>query len=284
MLGSANLFFPVISHAQQRAAEQTSFDIPAQPLSAAIASFIRSTGWEVGFTSATVSGRRSAPVTGTMAPAQALQAMLAGTGVSADISGPSTAALVSGSGRAAAALGAPVNADGSLVLDTITISGGGNPADAPYRSSGSGAYISGGQIERFRGTSTGDMLKSTPGVIASANRNGASLEVNIRGVQGMNRVKVTVDGSEQTIAEGQGYPGSRTRSYVDPDLIAGIEIEKGPQMSGAGAGAIGGSVNMRTLDVQDILKEGKQFSVRLKGGLMSNNRQPPPRRNHDISR
>lgn len=164
------------------------------------------------------------------------------------------------------------------MLDTITISGGGNPADAPYRSSGSGAYISAGQIEWFRGTSTGDMLKSTPGVIASANRNGASLEVNIRGVQGMNRVKVTVDGSEQTIAEGQGYPGSRTRSYVDPDLIAGIEIEKGPQMSGAGAGAgaIGGSVNMRTLDVQDILKDGKQFGMRLKGGLTSNNRQPPP--------
>ncbi|MBB6014113.1 hemoglobin/transferrin/lactoferrin receptor protein [Aquamicrobium lusatiense] len=274
MLGSASLFFPVISHAQQRVAEQTRFDIPAQPLSAAIASFIRATEWDVGFTSATVSGKRSAAVSGTMTPAQALQAMLAGTGVSADISGPSTAALVSGSGGAAQR--APVNADGSLVLDTITISGGGNPADAPYRSSGSGAYISAQQIERFRGTSTGDMLKSTPGVIASANRNGASLEVNIRGVQGMNRVKVTVDGSEQTIAEGQGYPGSRTRSYIDPDLIAGVEIEKGPQMSGAGAGAIGGAVNMRTLDVQDILKDGKQFGVRLKGGLMSNNRPPPP--------
>jgi hypothetical protein len=108
MLGSASLFFPVISHAQQRAAEQTRFDIPAQPLSAAIASFIRATGWEVGFTSATVSGKRSAAVSGTMTPAQALQAMLAGTGVSADISGPSTAALVSGSGSAAQ--GAPVNA------------------------------------------------------------------------------------------------------------------------------------------------------------------------------
>ncbi|MGS1097548.1 TonB-dependent receptor plug domain-containing protein [Aquamicrobium terrae] len=219
-----------------------------------------------------------------MAPAQALQAMLAGTGVSADISGPSTAALVSGSGRAAAALGAPVNADGSLVLDTITISGGGNPADAPYRSSGSGAYISAGQIERFRGTSTGDMLKSTPGVIASANRNGASLEVNIRGVQGMNRVKVTVDGSEQTIAEGQGYPGSRTRSYVDPDLIAGIEIEKGPQMSGAGAGAISGSVNMRTLDVQDILKDGKQFGMRLKGRADVQQQAAATHRNHDVPR
>jgi hypothetical protein len=89
-------FVATVHAQQQRVAQVAAFKIPAQPLSSAIAAFIRTTGWEVGFTSNAVEGKRSTAVNGSMSAAQALHTLLAGTGVSARISGPSTAALVAG--------------------------------------------------------------------------------------------------------------------------------------------------------------------------------------------
>ncbi|MDH4982607.1 hypothetical protein [Hyphomicrobium sp. D-2] len=40
------------------------------------------------------------------------------------------------------------------------------------------------------------------------------------------------------------------RTYVDPDLIGGIDITKGP--SDGPNSAIGGTINMRTLAAQDL--------------------------------
>lgn len=93
-LCSPGLFVSTAVHAQARVAEAVSFDIPAQPLRSAINAFTRATGWEVGFTSQAVDGKRSRAIGGMLAPGQALQALLADTGLHAAISGPSTAAIV----------------------------------------------------------------------------------------------------------------------------------------------------------------------------------------------
>lgn len=118
VLGSLSAVVATSAQAQQQpAAQLISFNIPAQSLDTAINNFIRISGWDVGFTSNTVAGKRSSPVNGSMTPEQALRALLTGSGVGARISGPSTAALVAGS----AASGA--SADGSTVLDAIVIQG-----------------------------------------------------------------------------------------------------------------------------------------------------------------
>ncbi|WP_084437770.1 TonB-dependent siderophore receptor [Shinella sp. HZN7] len=128
VLATTHLAVPA-AHAEQQTAGQTvAFDIPAQPLSSAIAAFVRTTGWEVGFTSKAVAGKRSTAVNGSMAPARALQTLLAGTGVSARISGPSTAALVAGLPAGGGA------ADGSTSLETITVEGQGTTTE------GTGSY------------------------------------------------------------------------------------------------------------------------------------------------
>ncbi len=44
------------------------------------------------------------------------------------------------------------------------------------------------------GESTADIFKGTPGVLSGSNRNGASINPNIRGLQGMNRVATSIDG------------------------------------------------------------------------------------------
>lgn len=276
ILGTASLYVPAIGHAQQQPAGQTvNFNIPAQPLGSAINAFIRQTGWEVGFNSPTVVGKRSTAVSGSMSPAHALQTLLAGTGLHAQVSGPSTAALVPSVDRVAAAHDVT---DGSLLLDTITVAGGTGAfsPDTPYETAGSSTYISGEKIERFRGTSVGDMLSGTPGVLNADNRNGAALDVNIRGMQGQGRVPVIVDGAQQETTVWRGYSGIVGRSYVDPDFIGEVMVEKGPSSAADGAGIIGGAVRMNTITVDDILLPEKNFGVRLKGGFNSNSSSAPP--------
>lgn len=132
ILGSAGLLVPAAAHAQQQSAGETvKFNIPSQSLRSAINAFTRATGWEVGFTSAAIDGKRSASVSGSMMPAQALRALVAGAGVSVQISGPSTAALVAASAGGAG----KVDANGSTVLETITVQGQGAISE------GTGSYV-----------------------------------------------------------------------------------------------------------------------------------------------
>jgi hemoglobin/transferrin/lactoferrin receptor protein len=259
----------------QQAAPTTSrtvdFSIPAQPLPSAINAFIRATGWQISYSSALARGKTSSAVSGTMSPAEALRRLVAGTGVQVRIGAPGSAALVEAGGPA---LPTPAS-DGSLVLDPITIAGGsGNAADVPFETPGSSSHISAEQLERVPPTSLGDVFRSAPGVIASGNRVGASVDLNIRGLQGQNRVNVMVDGTRQTAHTYRGYRGSRNEVYVDPDFLGGIDISKGPSGGAGGVGAMGGVVNMRVIDAHDIVKDGQTYGFRVKGGLGSNTESP----------
>ena len=65
-----------------------------------------------------------------------------------------------------------------------------------------------------------------------------------------------IDGVRQNFRftghEAQGF------TYVDPSLLAGIEIARGAVSTAGGAGALAGAANFRTLDVEDILKPGQR--------------------------
>lgn len=162
VLGGAGIFLPAIAQAQHRAAGQViAFNIPAQSLSSAINTFIRTSGWEVGFTSQSVAGKRSSAVSGSMTPEAALQTLLAGSGVSARISGPSTAALVVASTTSGAA------ADGSTVLETIVVEGKGDRhgSVAGYVASNSGT-----------GTKTSTPLIRTPQSVTVITREQAAAQ------------------------------------------------------------------------------------------------------------
>ncbi|WP_198151147.1 TonB-dependent receptor [Hyphomicrobium sulfonivorans] len=257
-------------------AQARGFSIPAQPLSSALSAFITASGWQVGYSSSIASGVTSQGVSGTMTAEQALRTLLSGTGISVRMTGANTATLVQ---ESAGAEGATV--DGAIALDTIDVSGGGGASDGftpdtPYQTAGSSTYISSEKIDRFRGTSVGDMLSGTPGVLNADNRNGAALDVNIRGMQGQNRVPISVDGAVQETTVYRGYSGIAGRSYVDPDFIGSVMVEKGPSSAADGSGVIGGIVRMNTIGVDDILLPGKNSGIRFKGGFNTNSSSVPP--------
>lgn len=99
LLGSTMLGLGVVVVASAPAQAQQvegniAFLIPSQPLPSAVDAFSRATGWQIGYSSAVSRSTVTKPVSGTMAPAQALQAMLSGTNVRIRITGPRSAALI----------------------------------------------------------------------------------------------------------------------------------------------------------------------------------------------
>ncbi|MBO9489681.1 TonB-dependent receptor [Endozoicomonas sp. G2_1] len=147
--------------------------------------------------------------------------------------------------------------------------------DKAYRESASVNVLTQENIERFRGTSVGDIFQGIPGVLISENRNSGGLDVNIRGMQGQGRVPVLIDGSRQETTVYRGYSGVSSRSYIDPDLIGNLQISKGPVMTAQGTGATGGLVSVNTLSVADIVKPGEDLGFRLRASGIGNSSSAP---------
>jgi len=257
--------------AQQSQTTQRSFSIPAGSLSSALVAFGQQAGIQVSYVPSVAAGLSSPGVTGTMSAKTALSKLLAGTGLSFDMGGANTVVV------SKPADGAGATIAGAIALDTIDVSGGGDQAaaaDQPYQTPGSSAYISAEQIERVPPISAGDIFREVPGVMSGSNHNGTAVDVNIRGLQGMSRVKVMVDGTQQETSTYRGYAGPDNRSYVDPAFLGGVEIDKGPSAGPYGSGAIGGIVNMRTLEAKDLLEPGKSVGGRVRTTLMDNTVDP----------
>lgn len=264
-VGGGTLALPGMAVAQGEAL--TDFAVPAGPLGGALTAFGRQAGLQVSYLSGVVAGHRTRGVSGAVSNEQALASLLAGTGLSYRFNGTGAVTIV-GSGTA----GGYQADDGSVLLDPITVTAGSQPQTAPYETAGATAYISSQDIERYRGSSPADMFRGTPGVLSGEARNGGgAVDVNIRGMQGMGRVNVTVDGAENALNVYQGYQGVSNRSYVDPDLLEGVDISKGSDVSSRG---IAGTVAMRTVDAADIVEDGKSFGVRVKGGFGTNTSSP----------
>ncbi len=263
---------PLAGTAQAQQHASIDYSIPAGPLAETLNRFADVSRLQLIYDASIARGLRSPGVNGRRSPHAALGEILAGTGVRYSFSGERTVVLTADG----AALGqAAVGADGATALETIAVSGG-RPEDATYQTATSSAYISQEEIELFRGTSTGDFLKGVPGVMTGDNRNSGAVDINIRGMQGFGRVPVVVDGAQQQNTVYRGYSGVASRNYLDPDLIGGVEIIKGPSGGVYGVGATGGIAHMRTINADDILTDGKDIGIRLRGGMMSNTASPPP--------
>jgi hemoglobin/transferrin/lactoferrin receptor protein len=83
--------------------------------------------------------------------------------------------------------------------------------------------------------------------------------VNIRGFEGFGRVNMMIDGARQNFRfvghEAGGF------LYVDPQLLAGVDIERGAISKAGGSGALAGSANFRTLGVEDVIRAGQDSGV-----------------------
>lgn len=253
---------PTTIESRQRLTQ--TFKIPEQSVDGAMAAFSLQTRIQVLVAGEVTRGLRSPGLEGQYTVEQALDLLLKDTQLKATFVDPNTLTLEKITSRGQA-----------LELGLQHIKGVKEEAsDEPYKKVGSSVYIDEKTLHRLRGSSPGDMLKGVAGVQVGDNRNGNALDVNIRGIQGQNRVPVLVDGSQQSVDVYRGYAGVQQRSYLDPDLISTVTVDKGPNLDANSGGAIGGTVNMKTIGVDDILRDGQEFGLRLRGGTADNSIRP----------
>lgn len=140
---------------------QISWSIPAQPLSAAIRTFIRTTGWQVGYPAGLLQNKSSVAVSGQMSPETALRAMLSRSGIDLRITGPETATLVAQT-AASAADGGEGTVLGTIVVDGTSKGiylGGGSVSDT-----GTTRIAAGQIVARSAGNDANDTLRNLPNV------------------------------------------------------------------------------------------------------------------------
>lgn len=115
------------------------------------------------------------------------------------------------------------------------------------------------QIQGRQATRVGDMVYNVPGVWLQDRGDEPSTSINIRGLQDFGRVAVVVDGARQNYQRtGHFANGS---FFLNPELIGGIDIVRGPTANIYGSGAIGGVASFRTKDIQDVVRPGERWGV-----------------------
>ena len=124
------------------------------------------------------------------------------------------------------------------------------------------------QIQRQQPNRLSDLFYNMPGVWMQDRGDDASTAINIRGLQDFGRVAVIVDGARQNYQRsGHNANGS---FFLDPELIGGIDVVRGPTANIYGSGAIGGVASFRTKDIQDVLRPGERWGVDVGGSYGSN--------------
>ena len=267
---------PVLAQTfQSEAAEQPplvqtqprDFDIPAQPLTSALIVFGDQGDLQVTADTAVLTGLTSQPVSGRMVPEEALARLLSGSGLRYRFTSADTVTL-----ERMVAEPAGEQEGGPAQLAAITVEGRlrADPSDLPFMTPGSSSYISREQIDRVQPSSPGDIFREVPGVLSGASNDGTSINVNIRSSQGLNRVRTMVEGTQQESSGYQGYLGADQRTYIDPELIGGVEISMGPGGGPYATGTTSGVVNIGLLGANDLVQEGRKIGFRLRGGLGGN--------------
>ncbi|SMO40109.1 hemoglobin/transferrin/lactoferrin receptor protein [Thalassovita litoralis] len=122
------------------------------------------------------------------------------------------------------------------------------------------SYIEGEQLQDTGGnTSVDDILRRQTSVFTLEDPGNPAISVNIRGFEGSGRVAVSVDGVPQNYRV-TGHT-AQSAAYVDENMLSSIDITRGAVTTVGGSG-IAGSVNLRTISAEDVVRAGQKF-----GGL-----------------
>src|SRR3569623_1383126 len=129
----------------------------------------------------------------------------------------------------------------------------GGPIGDPDKKTAAASVVSKDEIGQFGGQNLDNALRTQPGVFTRDNPQNGGVAVNIRGREGAGRVTMSIDGAKQNFRftghEAQGL------TYVDPAILAGIDVQRGSAEGAAGAGSLAGSANFRTLSIDDIVTD-----------------------------
>ncbi|MGE0282211.1 MAG: TonB-dependent hemoglobin/transferrin/lactoferrin family receptor [Rhizobiaceae bacterium] len=105
-------------------------------------------------------------------------------------------------------------------------------------------------------------------VDAGVNVNNTTGTINLRGLEGP-RVQTTIDGIRVPWLTDPRDSARGGLNTFDFDGLSAIDITRGADSSRYGSGALGGVIQLRTLDPEDLIQEGRTFGGITKGSYDS---------------
>ena len=109
-----------------------------------------------------------------------------------------------------------------------------------------------------------NIIRTIPGAFTNQDKSTGTIAPNIRGGAGLGRVNTMIDGVTQTfyssgVDDGKSGGTSQFGATIDPSFIAGVDVERGSFSGRNGINSLMGSVNFRTLGIDDIIKDDSNF-------------------------
>jgi hemoglobin/transferrin/lactoferrin receptor protein len=258
----------VIAQAQSNGTQ--AFDIPRQRLLSALDRFGEQTGLQVAAGADDVNGMLTQGVRGDYTPQQALDVLLAGSGLDARVDdgvaiiltqarqGP---VMAQASSTASEPRSSPDSArrfddtaQTPAAIESIVVVG-----------EATNALIAADDLEVYQAKDLADIFRLTPSIAVGGGASSIAQKIYVRGLED-SLINVSVDGAPQTSTLFHHIG----RVTIDPDLLKQIEVQAGAGEATSGAGAIGGSIRFRTKDADDLLSADRSIGGRLKVSSYSN--------------
>jgi len=150
------------------------------------------------------------------------------------------------------------NKDRVTQLERIVVTSGKGATPSPEDVPASVSKVDNETLQTFGREKLDDVLRSVPGTFTRENPQQPGVAVNIRGFEGSGRVNSMIDGVRQSFRFTGHEAGGFT--YVDPNFLTEIDVDRGA-VSTTGGGALAGSVNFRTIGVDDIVRDGQEYGL-----------------------
>jgi hemoglobin/transferrin/lactoferrin receptor protein len=227
---------PFDARARTAAGNAIAFDIPAQQMMEALASFTATSGVQVVVPAGNVAAT-SARVSGMYSPEAALEMLLAGSGYQFNFTGPQSVVLMAAAPETQLGVS-------SQLLGPILVTGA-TGVDTPGASQ---VVIGQEDIERLAPRDLADFFRITPSVSVGSSIP-MSQKLYVNGVEETN-LAVSIDGARQN----NRIFHHNSTNVIDPALLAQARVEAGVAPADAGPGALGGAVTYETIDARDLLE------------------------------
>ncbi|MBB6306032.1 TonB-dependent hemoglobin/transferrin/lactoferrin family receptor [Xanthobacter tagetidis] len=185
------------------------------------------------------------------------------------LTGAASVALLAGAPEAFAQSAAPAAAVDEIALDTLTVVATRSGAERAVDSLAAVSVVGPGELGQLMPSTTQDVFWGMPGTTVLQNGNSSQASINIRGLQDFGRVAVLIDGARQNFTQ-LGHNDGAGSFFLEPGLLAGVDVVRGPVSNIYGSGAIGGVVSFRTKDAEDLIKPGQTWGVEANGEFAQN--------------
>jgi heme acquisition protein HasR len=154
------------------------------------------------------------------------------------------------------------DADAPHTLDAVEVVG---TAEQEKKAIGNTSGASKEDVERRRASHMADLLDSISGVSANNLYAAPETSVKVQGIVGYGRVSQSLEGVTQNFHAFTKDIGRTGSIFVDPGLLSSIDVTRGVSTSTGTLGSLGGAVDFKYMDLDDILLPGKSFGGMIRG-------------------